>query len=82
MYKRRKLEGLRPLFSLFFGSAHPHSSKIYYPLFFLIKLAIPPKKKKRLPREISIASDMQMTPPLGQKVKRNYQPLDESKIGK
>ena len=47
MYKRRKLEGLRPLFSLFFGSAHPHSSKIYYPLFSLIKLAIPPKKKRK-----------------------------------
>ena len=33
-----------------------------------------PKKHKlesRLPREISITSDMQMTPPLWQKVKRN-----------
>ena len=29
------------------------------------------KLKSRLPREISITSDMQMTPPLWQKVKRN-----------
>ena len=29
------------------------------------------RKKKRLPGEISITSDMQMTPPLWQKVKRN-----------
>ena len=29
------------------------------------------KKKKRLPGEISITSDMQMAPPLWQKVKRN-----------
>ena len=29
------------------------------------------KKKKRLPGEISTTSDMQMTPPLWQKVKRN-----------
>ena len=28
------------------------------------------KLESRLPREISITSDMQMTPPLGQKVKR------------
>ena len=34
----------------------------------------------RLLGEISITSDMQMTPPLWQKVKKNYQePLDESK---
>ena len=30
------------------------------------------KLESRLPREISIASDMQMTPPLWQKVKKNY----------
>ena len=30
---------------------------------------------------ISIISNMQMTPPLWQKVKRNKQPLDESKRG-
>ena len=30
------------------------------------------KLKSRLPGEISITSDMQMTPPLWQKVKRNY----------
>ena len=29
------------------------------------------KKKKRLPGKMSITSDMQMTPPLRQKVKRN-----------
>ena len=29
------------------------------------------KLESRLPREISIASDMQMTPPLWQKVKKN-----------
>ena len=32
----------------------------------------------RLPGEISITSDMQMTPPLWQKTKRTKQPLDES----
>ena len=32
--------------------------------------------------EISITSDMQMTPPLWQKVKRNFKkPLDESERG-
>ena len=31
--------------------------------------------------EISITSDMQMTPPLWQKVKRNKKPLDESERG-
>ena len=31
--------------------------------------------------EISITSDMQMTPPLWQKVKRNQKPLDESERG-
>ena len=35
----------------------------------------------RLPGEISITSDMQMTPPLWQKVKRNSKPLDESERG-
>ena len=36
----------------------------------------------RLPGEISVTSDMQMTPPLWQKVKRNYkEPLDESERG-
>ena len=30
------------------------------------------KLESRLPGEISITSDMQMTPPLWQKVKRNY----------
>ena len=31
-----------------------------------------------MPGEISITSDMQMTPPLWQKVKRTKKPLDES----
>ena len=36
------------------------------------------KLESRLLGEISITSDMQMTPPLWQKAKRNYKPLDES----
>ena len=39
------------------------------------------KLESRLPGEISIASDMQMTPPLWQKVKRTKKPLDESESG-
>ena len=39
------------------------------------------KLLSRLPREISITSDMQMTPSLWQKVKRNKKPLDESERG-
>ena len=35
----------------------------------------------KMPGEISITSDMQMTPPLWQKVKRNKKPLDESERG-
>ena len=37
--KEGSLEGLRPLFSWSFRSACPHSSRVYYPLFFLIKLS-------------------------------------------
>ena len=37
------------------------------------------KLESRLPGEISITSDMQMTPPLWQKVKRK--PLDEGESG-
>ena len=37
--------------------------------------------ESRLPGEISITSDMQMTPSLWQKVKRNKKPLDESETG-
>ena len=33
-----------------------------------------------MPGEISIPSDMQMTPPLWHKVKRNSKSLDESKV--
>ena len=39
------------------------------------------KLESRLPGEISITSDMQMTPPLWQKVKRTKKPLDESESG-
>ena len=37
--------------------------------------------ESRLPGEISITSDMQITPPLWQKVKRTKKPLDESESG-
>ena len=37
--------------------------------------------ESRLPGEISITSDMQMTPPLWQKVKRNSKASDESENG-
>ena len=39
------------------------------------------KLESRLLGEISITSDMQMTPPLQQKVKRNKEPLDETESG-
>ena len=39
------------------------------------------KLESRLLEEISIASDMQMTPPLWQKVKKSKKPLDESESG-
>ena len=39
------------------------------------------KLESRLPGEISITLDMQMTPRLCQKVKRNQKPLDESERG-
>ena len=39
------------------------------------------KLESRLLGEISITSDMQMTPPLWQKVKKNKEPLDESERG-
>ena len=40
------------------------------------------KLESGLPGEISITSDMQMTPPLWQKVKKNYKkPLDERERG-
>ena len=41
------------------------------------------KLESRLQGEISLTSDMQMTPPLWQKAKMNYkEPLDESERGK
>ena len=39
------------------------------------------KVKSRLLGEISITSDMQMTPPLWQKVKRTKEALDEGERG-
>ena len=39
------------------------------------------KLESRLQGEISITSDMQMTPPLGRKQKGTKQPLDESERG-
>ena len=39
------------------------------------------KLESRMQGEISITSDMQMTPSLRQKMKRNIKPLDESKRG-
>ena len=39
------------------------------------------KLESKLPGEISITSDMQMTPPLRQKVKRNSRAFDESERG-
>ena len=39
------------------------------------------KLESRFPGEISITSDMQMTPPLWHKVKRSKEPLDESERG-
>ena len=39
------------------------------------------KLESRFPGEISITSDMQMTSPLWQKVKKTKEPLDESERG-
>ena len=39
------------------------------------------KLESRLPGEISITSDMQMTPPLRRKRRRTKAPLDESERG-
>ena len=39
------------------------------------------KLESRLPGEISITSDRQMTPPLWQKERRTEEPLDESERG-
>ena len=39
------------------------------------------KLESRLPGEIPVTSDMQMTPPLWQKVKKTKEPLDESERG-
>ena len=39
------------------------------------------KLESRLPGEISITSDMQMTPPYGRKQRRTKEPFDESERG-
>ena len=39
------------------------------------------KLESRLPGEISLTSDMQMTLPLWQKARRTKEPLDESERG-
>ena len=39
------------------------------------------KLESRLPGEIAITSDMQMTPPLWKKARRTKEPLDESERG-
>ena len=39
------------------------------------------KPESRLPGEVAITSDMQMTPPLQQKAKRTKEPLDEGERG-
>ena len=39
------------------------------------------KLESRLPGEISITSDMQMTPPYGRKRRRTKEPLNESERG-
>ena len=39
------------------------------------------KLESRLPEETSITTDMQMTPPLWQKVKKTEEPLDEGERG-
>ena len=39
------------------------------------------KPKSRLPGEMPITSDMQMTPPLSRKQRGTKQPLDESERG-
>ena len=54
---------------------HMHSTSCEIPGWMKHKL------ESRLPGEISIISDMQMTPLLRQKVKRNREPLDESERG-
>ena len=52
-----------------------HQIKNYYSLRMKHKL------ESRLPGELLITSDMQMTPPLWQKVKGTQEPLDESERG-
>ena len=52
-------------------------------LYYYGDINVPKKHKleSRLPGEISITSDMLMTPPLQQKVKVTQKPLDESESG-
>ena len=39
------------------------------------------KLESRLPGEIAITSDMQMTPPYGRKQRGNKEPIDEGETG-
>ena len=61
-------------------SGKEYVKTLYWPLSYLTSMQstscemldwMKHKLKSRLPEEISIASDMQMTPPLWQKAKRN-----------
>ena len=65
-----------------------HQGCILSPLFKLMqstscKMPVWMKHKleSRLPEEISITSDMQMTPTLGRKWRRTKEPLDENEKG-
>ena len=49
---------------------------------YIIRNARLDEAQARLLGEISVTSDMQMTPPLWQKAKRTEEPLDESERGK
>ena len=54
---------------------------IYFHAEYIIQNAGLDEAQARLPGEISITSDMQMTPPLWQKGRGAKKPLDESERG-
>ena len=56
---------------LLLTSMVPHSKFSSFNFYFCAQLLSIEAQESRLPGEISITSDMQMTPPLWQKVKRN-----------
>ena len=65
------LPNITPWHTLLFMSQSPAPLQVSFWEHFLIKLEfLSQKKKKRLPGEIPIISDMPMTPPLRQKVKK------------